>query len=189
MMNEATRALEWAKNPGHDRLSLESLARQMGRTPEAILHFLRRALPPEQRPWRCKPRWRSEEVDTLLTQGEVESRSRAAAYKKFARSLAAKGSPAAEIESDRQLYTVREIAASLGVSRARVYRFVRHGYLKRFKGGIAESSFKRFLKEHPDLIPYSRLPLEMKEWLVLMGYEDDTITVKVPSVKGWLKGD
>jgi hypothetical protein len=53
--------------------------------------------------------------------------------------------------------------------------------LRRFKGGIAESSFEVLLREHPDRIPYGKLPPAQREWLVLNGYPDQRLAVKAPS--------
>jgi hypothetical protein len=80
---------------------------------------------------------------------------------------------------------VTQVAADLGLSRASVYRLLRRGALRRFKGGVAETSFAD-LREHPEVIPYSRLPRDQREWLVLNGYSDPSLSVKRPSVKGIL---
>jgi hypothetical protein len=68
--------------------------------------------------------------------------------------------------------TVTQVAVDLGVSRASVYRLLNKGVLRRFKGGIAGTSFGDLLREHPEAVPYSRLPRDHKEWLVLNGYFD-----------------
>jgi hypothetical protein len=78
------------------------------------------------------------------------------------------------------------VAADLGVSRASVYRLLDRGVLRRFKGGIAETSFGDLLREHPEVIPYSRLRRDQKEWLVLNGYNDPLLSVRRPSVRGLL---
>jgi hypothetical protein len=67
-----------------------------------------------------------------------------------------------------------------------VYRLVNNGVLRRFKGGIAETSFSDLLREHPEVVPYSRLPRDYREWLVLNGYPDPSLAVKRPSTKGLL---
>jgi hypothetical protein len=64
---------------------------------------------------------------------------------------------------------------------------LREGLLRRFKGGIAESSFEALLREHPDRIPYGKLPPARREWLVLNGYPDQGLAVKAPSVWGLLE--
>lgn len=84
------------------------------------------------------------------------------------------------------MLTVAQAAADLGVSRASIYRLLSRGMLRRFKGGIAETSFADLLREHPEVIPYSRLPRDQKEWLVLNGYHDPMLNVKRPTVRGIL---
>jgi hypothetical protein len=98
------------------------------------------------------------------------------------RGLRCKGQLDDQLESSA--LTIPQIAFDLGVSRATVYRLIKAGILRRFKGGIAETSFTELLREHPELIPYSRLPREQKEWLVLNGYPDPSLRVKRPSTKG-----
>jgi hypothetical protein len=80
----------------------------------------------------------------------------------------------------------RKLLSDLGVSRASVYRLLNKGVLRRFKGGIAGTSFSDLLREHPEAVPYSRLPRDHKEWLDLNGYFDPSLTVKQPSTKGLL---
>jgi hypothetical protein len=70
-----------------------------------------------------------------------------------------------------------------------VYRLLQKGYLRRFKGGIAETTFRDLLREHPEVVPYSMLSREQKEWLVLNGYHDPLLNVKPPSTKGLLDVD
>jgi hypothetical protein len=53
-------------------------------------------------------------------------------------------------------------------------------------GGIAGTSFSDLLREPPEAVPYSRLPRDHKEWLVLNGYFDPSLSVKPPSTKGLL---
>lgn len=89
-------------------------------------------------------------------------------------------------EEERTTLTVTQVATDLGLSRASVYRLLKKGVLRRFKGGIAESSFGDLLRQHPEVVPYSRLPRDYKEWLVLNGYPDPTLSVKPPSTKGLL---
>ena len=88
--------------------------------------------------------------------------------------------------SERTVLTVTQVAADLGLSRASVYRLLKRGALRRFKGGVAETSFSDLLREHPEVIPYSRLPRDQREWLVLNGYSDPSLSVKRPSTKGIL---
>ena len=89
-------------------------------------------------------------------------------------------------DSERTALSVTQVAADLGLSRASVYRLLKRGALRRFKGGVAETSFCDLLREHPEAIPYSTLPRDQKEWLVLNGYPDPSLSVKRPSVRGLL---
>jgi excisionase family DNA binding protein len=82
--------------------------------------------------------------------------------------------------------TATEVAASLGVSRMTIHRYVKRGLLRRFKDGIAESSFEGFLRSHPELVPYDKLKNEQKEWLVLNGFRDSSVKIYKPSVRGLL---
>jgi hypothetical protein len=80
-----------------------------------------------------------------------------------------------------------QVAQDIGRSPTTVQRLLREGLLRRFKGGIAESSFEALLREHPDRIPYGKLPPAKREWLVLNGYPDQALGVKAPSVRGLLE--
>ena len=185
---EAKIVLDWARTPLNERRFVDELAIEVGRTIAAIYEFIRRALPADERPWPPKPRWGEDEVKALQERGEVESRSRAAAQKYAKRhGCFLGGEPAEEDDSERSSLSVSQVADDLGLSRASVYRLLKEGVLRRFKGGIAETTFETLLKEHPELIPYHRLPPEKREWLVLNGYPDPSSKVKPPSVKGWLK--
>jgi hypothetical protein len=90
------------------------------------------------------------------------------------------------MDDDHTPLTVTQVADDLGVSRATVHRLLKRGLLRRFKGGIAETSFADLLREHPEVIPYDKLSPPQKEWLVLNGYPDPSLSVKRPSVRGIL---
>lgn len=176
---EARIVLEWARQPELDRQSVEDIARSLQRTPEAVKEFIRRQLPPGQRPWREKPRWQREEREAL-EQGQAPRTRSSVAVRKFVQRHRTE-----EPDAHTPL-KIREIANDLGVSRATVYRYLKRGLLRRFKGGIAESSFATFLRTHPEVIRYERMDSFQKEWLVLNGYQDPTMQVKRPSVIGLL---
>ncbi len=93
----------------------------------------------------------------------------------------------AERDSDRQPLTVAQVAQDIGRSRTTVQRLLKEDILRRFKGGIAESSFEGLLKEHPNRIPYAKLPPAQRELLVLNGFPDQCLAVKPPSVHGLLE--
>jgi hypothetical protein len=168
--------------PSTTRPSLIQVATELGRTPEAVQEFLRRLLPPGQRPWREKPRWTREELDALENGHKPVGRSKAAVRKYCQRHR-----PADDGKDDHAPLTVTQVAEDLGVSRATVYRYLKRGLLRRFKGGVAETSFEDLLREHPHAVPYHKLPVEQKEWLVLNGYHDPNMEVKRPSVRGLLE--
>lgn len=92
----------------------------------------------------------------------------------------------AELENEHEPLTITQIAQDIGRSRTTVHRMVKDGLLRRFKRGIAESSFEALLREHPERIPYDRLPRTKKEWLVLNGFRDEAMSVRAPSVRGLL---
>ena len=185
-IREAKLVLHWAKTPDAERTSLKDLAAELGRSAAAVQEFLRRSLPPGERPWRERPRWTPHEVEALQS-GNLHglSRTEAAAKKYAVRHLSTDS--ADESDTEHCSLTVTQVASDLGVSRATIYRFLDRGLLRRFKGGIAETSFSDLLREHPEAIPYARLPHASKEWLVLNGYLDPNLSVKRPSVRGLLE--
>jgi hypothetical protein len=181
---EAKLVLEWARSQASERRPLEDVAKELGRGPAAVKEFLRRVLPRGQRPWVEKPRWAPAEIEALQhNEGAVPTRSPAAVKKYIKRHYAV----TQDVDDDRVPLTVTQVAGDLGLSRASVYRLLNRGALRRFKGGIAETSFSDLLKDHPEAIPYSRLRHDQKEWLVLNGYSDPALAVKRPSVKGILE--
>ena len=182
---EAKCVLNWAHQPIDERIPLEGLAHELGRSVEAVRGFLRRVLPPGQRPWTEKPRWTSYEVEAVLQERPTAPQRSAAAVKKYMQRHCTTTCGSTE-EAERASLTVAQIASDLGMSRAAVYRLVNRGILRRFKGRIAETSFSELLRRHPEVIPYSKLPREHKEWLVLNGYHDPSLPVKRPSTKGIL---
>jgi hypothetical protein len=188
MTHEAAMVLEWAKGEHHDRESLEVLAEKTGRTPDAIVHFLRRTLAADERPWRLKPRWTKADQEELLATGQVAGRS-PEAIEKYARRrgwehILRRDDPE---EDDQPRMTVKETTRELGLSRSRVYDLLKRGLLRRFKGGVAQTSITALLREHPEEIPFHKLDRGMQEYLVVMGYQHPTIKVKMPSVRGLLK--
>jgi hypothetical protein len=188
MTKEARLVLEWARTPRETRPDIEEVARRLDRSAPAVKQFLRRVLPRGQRPWAEKPRWTPEEIEALDNEREkLSGRSPAAIKKYVARHFGRVfGDSRANEEPERTPLTVTQVAEDLGLSRASVYRLLERGVLRRFKGGIAETSFGDLLREHPEAVPCSRLPRDQKEWLVLNGFFDPSLSVKVPSTKGLL---
>ena len=184
---EAKLSLEWARQPDGERTHLDEIAARLSRSTRAVQEFLRRVLPQGQRPWAERPRWRADEVTALkCNTGAVSTRSGAAIRQYIKRHHCIAATVCSDEDSERTALTVTQVATDLGLSRASVYRLLKRGALRRFKGGVAETSFCDLLREHPEAIPYSTLPRDQKEWLVLNGYSDPSLSVKRPSVKGLL---
>ena len=178
---QSRKAVDWALLRGDLGKSLSDVASELERTPEAVKEFLRRVLPREQWPWKRKPRWGRCESAKIERGLNPNRRSKAAIRKRNQRIRKA------ELENEHEPLTVTQVAQDIGRSRTTVHRMVKDGLLRRFKRGIAESSFEALLREHPERIPYERLPRTKKEWLVLNGFRDETISVRVPSVRGLLE--
>ena len=183
---EAQRVLYWVRQSSEDRLPLDRLAEELDRSPDAVRRFIRRALPQGQRPWREKPRWAAAEIEAACDGADPSQRSAAAVRKYLQRHCTTSADESLNEEVESLPLTVKQVASDLGLSRAAVYRLLKSGLLRRFKGRIAETSFADLLREHPETIPYSKLPREQKEWLVLNGYIDSSLTVRRPSTKGLL---
>jgi hypothetical protein len=172
--------LEWAQSSESNRPPVDAIARQLNRTPDAVKEYIRRCLPRGARPWKEKPRWNADEMVALDLGKQPEGRSSAAARKFLRRRERA-------VEEVHATLTATEVAESLGVSRMTIHRYVKRGLLRRFKGGIAESSLGDLLRLHPEVVPYQKLRYEQKEWLVLNGFQDQSMSVQEPSVRGLLE--
>jgi hypothetical protein len=184
---EAKLALEWARGPAEERTHVDEVATRLNRSARAVQEFLRRVLPEGQRPWTEKPRWRESEISELrLDGGSPATRSAPAIRQYVKRHPCVDAKDCSDEDSERTALSVTQVATDLGLSRASVYRLLKRGALRRFKGGVAETSFCDLLREHPEAIPYSALPRDQKEWLVLNGYSDPSLPVKRPSVRGLL---
>lgn len=184
---EAKLVLEWAREPAEDRVCIDEIASRLNRSTRAVQEFLRRVLPEGQRPWEERPRWSPEEIAALQLDGGMAATRSAEAIRQYVkRHNCVTATSGSDDEPERTALTVTQVAADLGISRASVYRLLKRGALRRFKGGVAETSFSDLLREHPEAIPYSKLPRDQKEWLVLNGYSDPSLSVKRPSVKGIL---
>ena len=184
---EAKLALEWARGPAAERSHVDEIAVRLNRSTRAVQEFLRRVLPEGQRPWAEKPRWSVDEISALRFNGGSPPTRSVAAIKQYVkrhRCIAPACCP--DEDSERTALSVTQVATDLGLSRASVYRLLKRGALRRFKGGVAETSFNDLLREHPEAVPYSRLPRDQREWLVLNGYSDPSLSVKRPSVRGIL---
>ena len=85
-IREAKTALDWAKTSGMERCSIQELAAKLARSTIAIQQFLRREIPPGQRPWAEKPRWDDADMVAVVNECELtQSRSANAVRKLLAR--------------------------------------------------------------------------------------------------------
>ena len=132
---EAGLVKAWAATQPETRTPLEQLADSLRRTTRSIQDFLRRELGPGNLPWRERPRWTR------------DAERSAEAVRKFTQ----RHRQADDEEPPENGYTISEVARDLGISRMGVYRLLREGKLRRFKGRIAESSFESLLRNHPEL--------------------------------------
>lgn len=178
--SESRIAVAWAIDGANQGQPLQAIANELRRTPEAVKEFLRRVIPREQWPWQRKPRWARHEWECIEDGANPNQRTRAAVRKHKQRTKKDYG------EASQPL-TISQVARDIGRSRTTVHRLLKQGYLRRFKGGVAESSFETFLSEHPDLVPYEKLDRAQREWLVLNGFPDPGMAVKAPSVRGILE--
>jgi hypothetical protein len=153
------------------------------RTPEAIKEFLRRKLPRDQWPRQRKPRGDRHERDAI-ERGQSPNGRNNAALRKHKQRVEKRTE-----ELEHPPLAVSAVAHYIGRSRTTVQRLLKSGYMHRFKGGIAEFSFEAFLREHLDAVPDTKLsPAQKeKERLVLNGFPDPAVSVKVPSVRGLLE--
>src|SRR5258707_11074529 len=67
-------------------------------------------------------------------------------------------------------YKVKEVADMFSVPPARVQYWIAEKLLLTKGGRITESSFAKFLTDHPKRIPFETLSPEMQNWLREMGY-------------------
>ena len=168
---EAGQVKAWAALDSNQRTPIAELAEALGRTTRSVQDFLRREIGPGKLPWREKPRWTQQVERTREAVRKFRARHRPPDFQ----------------EAGENTLSISDVARDLGISRMSVYRLIRRGLLRRFKGRIAESSFEALLRDHPDVVPYRRLARAQQEWLVLNGYPDATLVVKRPSSAGLLK--
>jgi len=79
-------------------------------------------------------------------------------------------------------YKVKEVADMLLVPPARVQYWVTERLLLTKGGRITDSSFSKFLADHPEKIPFKILAPEMQNWLREMGYpaeNNDACAIRV----------
>jgi len=79
-------------------------------------------------------------------------------------------------------YKAKEVAEMLSVPVERVRYWVVENLLLTKGGRITESSFSKFLAEHPKKIPFDDLKPEMQLWLQEMGYPMEVCEPKTAKV-------
>ena len=79
-------------------------------------------------------------------------------------------------------YKVKEVAEMVSVPPARVQYWVTEKLLLTKGGRITESSFSKFLADHPKKVPFETLGLDMQSWLRDMGYRAEEREPNVASV-------
>ena len=67
-------------------------------------------------------------------------------------------------------YKVKDVADMFSVPTARVQYWAAQKLLFTKGGRITDSSFSKFLADHPEKIPYETLSQDMQQWLSEMGY-------------------
>jgi hypothetical protein len=68
-------------------------------------------------------------------------------------------------------FKTKDLAGLIDVTVRQVRRWRGKGYLRGVNGRIAEESFAKFCKSHPDKIPYHRLDARVQLWLRGYGYK------------------
>jgi hypothetical protein len=76
-------------------------------------------------------------------------------------------------------YKAKELAEMLSVPLGRVRYWVAEKLLLTKGGRITDSSFSKFLSDHPKKVPFDALSPQMQSWLVEMGYPS-----QAPELKG-----
>jgi hypothetical protein len=79
-------------------------------------------------------------------------------------------------------YKVKEVADMFSVAPARVQYWVAEKLLLTKGGRITESSFSKFLADHPKRIPFETLSPDMQNWLREMGYPVEEAEANAMSV-------
>ncbi len=79
-------------------------------------------------------------------------------------------------------YKVKEVAEMVSVPPARVQYWVTEKLLLTKGGRITESSFSKFLADHPKKVPFETLGLDMQSWLRDMGYRAEERVPNAASV-------
>ncbi len=152
------------------------------------LHAARRAIRQLQPTWSrysikkraaalglCRPKaqpWLDSEVNHLLWSIDSNA-SMALIAERLGRTVAAVRKKLRDLGYTAESlggYKVKEVADMFSVPPARVQYWIAEKLLLTKGGRITESSFAKFLTDHPKRIPFEALSPEMQNWLREMGY-------------------
>lgn len=137
----------------------------------------------------CRPKarpWSDTEVNHLLWSIDSNA-SMALIAERLGRTIAAVRKKLRDLRYTAESlggYKVKEVADMFSVAPARVQYWVAEKLLLTKGGRITESSFSKFLADHPKRIPFETLSPDMQNWLREMGYpaeEDETNAMSVGS--------
>jgi hypothetical protein len=123
----------------------------------------------------CRPKarpWSDTEVNHLLWSIDSNA-SMALIAERLGRTIAAVRKKLRDLRYTAESlggYKVKEVADMFSVAPARVQYWVTEKLLLTKGGRITESSFSKFLADHPKRIPFETLSPDMQNWLREMGY-------------------
>jgi hypothetical protein len=123
----------------------------------------------------CRPKarpWSDTEVNHLLWSIDSNA-SMALIAERLGRTIAAVRKRLRDLRYTAESlggYKVKEVADMFSVAPARVQYWVAENLLLTKGGRITESSFSKFLTDHPKRIPFETLSPDMQNWLREMGY-------------------
>jgi hypothetical protein len=135
----------------------------------------------------CRPKarpWSDTEVNHLLWSIDSNA-SMALIAERIGRTIAAVRKKLRDLRYTAESlggYKVKEVADMFSVAPARVQYWVAEKLLLTKGGRITESSFSKFLADHPKRIPFETLSPDMQNWLREMGYPVEEAEANAMSV-------
>ena len=135
----------------------------------------------------CRPKarpWSDTEVNHLLWSIDSNA-SMALIAERIGRTIAAVRKKLRDLRYTAESlggYKVKEVADMFSVAPARVQYWVAEEFLLTKGGRITESSFSKFLADHPKRIPFETLSPDMQNWLREMGYPVEEAEANAMSV-------
>jgi hypothetical protein len=135
----------------------------------------------------CRPKarpWSDTEVNHLLWSIDSNA-SMALIAERLGRTIAAVRKKLRDLRYTAESlggYKVKEVADMFSVAPARVQYWGAEKLLLTKGGRITESSFSRFLTDHPKRIPFETLSPDMQNWLREMGYPVEEAEANAMSV-------